>query len=95
MHIQGAEWCAWSNISHSTQRGTNEEEKWKSNEIEKDIVILCESPDIYLPIKYYNGNISSWRESFTVMTVITERDVLFKCWAENDWQLQQKEVEFL
>ncbi len=28
--------------------------------------------------KYYNGNISSWGESFTVLTVITERDVLFE-----------------
>ncbi len=37
--------------------------RW-SNELQQDIVILCESPDFCLHIKYYNGNISSWREFY-------------------------------
>ncbi len=52
-----------------TQHGTNKEEKWESNEMQQDIVILCESPYVYLPIKYYNRNISSWRESFTALNM--------------------------
>ncbi len=57
-----------SNISHSALELNTVQTK-KSNEMQQDIVILCESPYVYLPIKYYNGNISSWRESFTALNM--------------------------
>ncbi len=65
MHIYGTEWCAWCNMQHSALAlqvvQTKKRNKRAMNS--SKIVILCESPAIFLHIKYYNG-ISSWREFY-------------------------------